>query len=815
MTNLNDVLSTPVMQTLGSVLLHFLWQGTLIALVFAGLLFTLRSSSSTLRYKLSCLALVLMLLAPIATFMYLTPSAKPVYNFVDKPEQTILSQQTQQVSTPERTETTAPQQAVIPEVKETKVYKPSIRFSFKGYLPWLVALWLIGVLILSVRLLGGLWLTHQLRTKGIKPVSLVLESRLQDLAKKLELFRTVRLYESALVNVPAVIGWLKPVILLPASTLSGLSMEQLELILAHELAHIRRSDYLVNILQKVAETLLFYHPAIWWVSGVIRQEREHCCDDLAMQICQSDKLNYARTLAQLEGLRPASQVVLAANGGSLLKRIQRLAGKPTVINNPAQWIAGIILVLIPVIIFSVATAQAKLPAQIEENIDAFVMNRLEAWNVPGLQVAVIKDGQVTFNKAYGMADRESQLGMTTKTPIQIGEGTFFMEFLAALQLIDKGKLDPNDLIIKYLPWIQFKNDEENTITVKQLLEGSANIVDTVHVPRLRFYSNNITNIINPEITNAEDYFRSLMPNGLYTQAGYSFQDNITFFNNDLLLSLVIEKASGLSFRDYVKQNIFAPLGMDATYDIREAQANGLAKTYTWVGGVPRPRADNSFEPQTFAPPLALDPILGLFMSSEDITKLLIGMLDKNSGMFSEKTWESIWLDESEDNNLGSWSLWNILENRIFGAIGGTTSSSMFFEYIPSTNTGYVTLANYNIPEYNHPLYEVLGSISLSLFMLDDEVYFTPSEYLSELLPNPSPIAIENLRGTYISAIGPIELFAKDDELHGTVLGHGFKLESVAFAYLIRSDFEKINGLMLRGDNQTLSLAERQFAFRVK
>src|SRR5262249_62123234 len=121
-------------------------------------------------------------------------------------------------------------------------------------------------------------------------------------------------------------GWLHPVILLPASTLTGLSPGQIESILAHELAHIRRHDYLVNLLQSLVETLLFYHPGVWWVSRRIREERELCCDDLAVGVVGGPVL-YAEALCRLERARgEAAALAVAASGGSLLARITRLVG---------------------------------------------------------------------------------------------------------------------------------------------------------------------------------------------------------------------------------------------------------------------------------------------------------------------------------------------------------------------------------------------------------------------------------------------------------------------------------------------------------
>jgi hypothetical protein len=167
-----------------------------------------------------------------------------------------------------------------------------------------------------------------------------LEQAAERLCGALRVSRPVRLCVSALVEVPTVIGWLRPVILLPAGALVGLSASQLELVLAHELAHVRRSDYLVNLLQTAVETLLFYHPAVWWVSHRVRVEREHCCDDLAVAACGS-ALRYARALTQLEDVRAsAPRLALAATGGRLAERVGRLVGRPAGSASAPRWAAG-------------------------------------------------------------------------------------------------------------------------------------------------------------------------------------------------------------------------------------------------------------------------------------------------------------------------------------------------------------------------------------------------------------------------------------------------------------------------------------------
>lgn len=552
---LGDLLATPVMQTLGLTLVHFLWQGTLVALVIAVLLYVLKDSSPSTRYLVSCAGLAIMTLLPVFTFAYLAPTIQPVYQFTDAPRAALQAANIQPGSSTPVTQPTTPitnstnAGAEVQTVSQTTPQFTLDAGSFRIYLPWLVAAWLVGVLVLSVRLVGGLWLARQLRIKATKPVSEMLESTLRELASKLNISKSVKLRESLAVKVPVVIGWLRLVILLPSSAITGLSVRQLELILAHELAHIHRHDYLVNLLQKIAETLLFYHPAVWWVSGAIRQERENCCDDLAIKVCEGDRLTYAKTLSMLDSMRPSNQIALAADGGSLLRRIQRLAGKPMNTNNPTQWFVGVLMMLVPWVVLSVATAQAKLPAEIAQNIDSFIQSRLDVWDVPGIQVAVVQDGKVTFNKAYGLADIENNIAMTVDTPLQIGDGGWLVSRIAAYKLIEEGKLNLDDTISEYLPWVRFKNGEEAAVTIKQLLFYSSNIIDKVHFDGLR--SNPMAKSeLSDTIRSPEEYIRSLMPEQLYTLPGSSF-GSTTFITNDVLLSLIIEKASSMTFEDYI------------------------------------------------------------------------------------------------------------------------------------------------------------------------------------------------------------------------------------------------------------------------
>jgi hypothetical protein len=191
-----------------------------------------------------------------------------------------------------------------------------------------VITWAVGVALLSVLNLGGWVAVQRLKVLGTRPVGAEITATAEKLARRLKLARPVRVLQSLLAETPVVIGWLRPVVLLPVSVITGLLPAQLEAVLAHELAHIRRHDYLVNLFQVAVETLLFYHPAAWWMSRRIRLEREQCCDDVAVTI-SGDRYVYVESLAALEEVRTSGVLAVSASGSGrsqLLIRIQRLLG---------------------------------------------------------------------------------------------------------------------------------------------------------------------------------------------------------------------------------------------------------------------------------------------------------------------------------------------------------------------------------------------------------------------------------------------------------------------------------------------------------
>jgi uncharacterized protein involved in exopolysaccharide biosynthesis/beta-lactamase regulating signal transducer with metallopeptidase domain len=327
-------LNHPAIVDLGWMLIHSLWQGAVIALILLLAKTSLKRSSSNSRYLAGTIALLSMVIAPIATVFAFGNSMRPVVTLM---------------------EITAGRTGAFPMSPPSNSFEgaayswgwlKSFVELFGSAAPWLGLLWLFGVALGATRLVRDLcWIRH-VGTHATEPIGSHWVEVMQDLQIRLGISRPVRLLKSALIEVPTLIGWLRPVILLPAASLTGLTPNQLEAILAHELAHVKRCDYLVNSVQCLVEAILFYHPAAWWISRCIREEREICCDDLVLKVCE-DRCAYARALASLEQLRPGSpRLAFAATGGSLLRRVRRLAGVPAeTAASPIQF-AGLFSLLI-------------------------------------------------------------------------------------------------------------------------------------------------------------------------------------------------------------------------------------------------------------------------------------------------------------------------------------------------------------------------------------------------------------------------------------------------------------------------------------
>ena len=307
MTTLAHGISADLLESLGWTLIHFLWQGAALAALFAVGNGVCRQART--RYALAVITLGLMMAAPVITFTELPGQKDPFARYGERGAFAGAGKRLAGVSVTARP--SARQQEMPTSQTSTIV--------------WFVEAWFLGVLLLSLRTAGGLFLVERMRRRAVEPVTRQLYEKYLVLQRKMGLARVIRYCQCVELDAPAVLGWFRPVVLLPARALTGLSEEQLAMIIAHELAHIRRLDCFVNLFQIGAETLLFYHPAVWWVSQRIRTEREHCCDDEAVRIC-GDAVNYARALTLMEEWRTAPSLVMAANRSPLSERVVRLLG---------------------------------------------------------------------------------------------------------------------------------------------------------------------------------------------------------------------------------------------------------------------------------------------------------------------------------------------------------------------------------------------------------------------------------------------------------------------------------------------------------
>ncbi len=293
----------------GSALLHFVWQGALVALCLGVTLRMLAASKPEARSAVATLALVAMLLSPVATVVFLLGADEPL-------QAAPIASAVSPTRSPVLTATQLP--TVGAAVR-------GLGAALDGMMSLVCALWLIGVLALSTLHVWGWQHSSRWKQSGVLPVHPALRELADRAASRLGLSQVPPILQSVHIDVPMVLGWLKPVVLMPASVVTGLPPRLLECLLAHELEHVRRLDNLVNMFQILAETLFFYHPAVWWVSKRIRIEREHCCDDAAAAIA-GGPLDVIRALATLEQTRhPHPAPALAADGGMLLERIRRLA----------------------------------------------------------------------------------------------------------------------------------------------------------------------------------------------------------------------------------------------------------------------------------------------------------------------------------------------------------------------------------------------------------------------------------------------------------------------------------------------------------
>lgn len=333
MNLISTFVSEHLINALGWTIIHSLWQGAVVALGFALVMFFMRRFSARARYTAGVMALMLMLAMSIVTFVSLyhggAPGTLPVTGG-DGSELALTG-------------------AV--EMENGVSLMAFFKNYFNRHLPLVVTVWLLGVLVLMLRLAGGFLYNQRIKVHRTRPLPASWQNRLQAFCRQAGIQKPIRLVESALIKIPTTIGFLKPVILFPMGLVTGMPRDQVEALLAHELAHILRKDYLVNILQNFLDILYFYHPGVRWVSTHVRSERENCCDDIAVSL-SGDSVNVARALTNIQGFDlGTTEPALAAAGSrsgsySLLGRVKRLLRPPTKGSGFSEGLIGASILLV-------------------------------------------------------------------------------------------------------------------------------------------------------------------------------------------------------------------------------------------------------------------------------------------------------------------------------------------------------------------------------------------------------------------------------------------------------------------------------------
>ena len=328
-----QLFNSPFLYSLSLTLVHFLWQGLLVALVLKSLLSIVDKNKSKLRYTLATLAMLANGILAVLTYTMVYPdtSSGMNSNLSPIPLTSLVNELTQQ--------------------NALFTYQELLPSILAHSLPYFSLFWLATISILTSKLLIEIINVNNLpRHSSISPSS-ALSARFDELAKQIMLTHTPKLLISLKTEVPMAIGWLKPVVLIPATMVTGLNSAQLEMLILHELAHIRRHDYLVNFFQTLIELLFFFHPSVHWIGKQMRNEREYCSDDIAVEHC-GDAIAYAHTLTDTASLcskghfHTIPTMAMAASGGDLKMRVLRLVDHhcaPT--NNTSKLLAAMSLLL--------------------------------------------------------------------------------------------------------------------------------------------------------------------------------------------------------------------------------------------------------------------------------------------------------------------------------------------------------------------------------------------------------------------------------------------------------------------------------------
>jgi beta-lactamase regulating signal transducer with metallopeptidase domain len=323
-----NMIPDTILRALCWTFLHSLWQGLIFAVLAGTILVLTKKASSSLRYNLLCCGMILFLAVSGTTFYLQLQAADGAGG--DPSAQRLVS------ANPAAPGTGGGVQdpGIDPLVNAAQHSTNAVRYAvdslvqyFNTHAALVVLVWFIIFLARFVRLLSGLVYAQRIRHYQTSPAPGEWQRRLDQLLHRLRISRPVVLLQSALIKSPVVVGVLKPAVLVPIGMLAHLPADQVESILLHELGHIRRRDYLFNLVQHVVDTLFFFNPALIWISSLIRTERENCCDDIAIRETRSRRQLIEALVSFHEYRQREGQLAMGFAGNNenqVVRRVKRI-----------------------------------------------------------------------------------------------------------------------------------------------------------------------------------------------------------------------------------------------------------------------------------------------------------------------------------------------------------------------------------------------------------------------------------------------------------------------------------------------------------
>ena len=401
MKSLNEIFPSWT-EALGWTLLNSIWQGLLIMILVIFLLRIIPSKSSQLRYVVSCVAMTLFVITSLVTFITLIN--EPV-NSLNELTINFANQNSPIIA------------FNVSDLSGSSVFQ-TILLKIESSMNWILMAWIAGTLFFTLRMLAGWWYVNSLKSES-EILSNEWSDRLQQLARQFNINTIVTLAQSTRIEAPVVLGFIKPVVLVPVGMFSGLTTEQIETIFIHELAHIKRHDYLVNLIQSFIETIFFFNPFVWIISNIIRREREYCCDDAVIQN-QGSALVYARALTSLEDVRlsrAAFALSLAENKNQLLNRIKRLMQKSVKNYSGRDRLIPALLLIVGLICASWLTIrnEASFTTSFENN--ALLQDTTKRSKKPTKTVSKEKEKQVATERERESEWKSPQVWVAPGTPV--------------------------------------------------------------------------------------------------------------------------------------------------------------------------------------------------------------------------------------------------------------------------------------------------------------------------------------------------------------------------------------------------------------